>query len=515
MKLQQLLENVDVISSIHDTDITDLCTEPSESKENSLFLVTGEGRHKNVPFTTNILQSAISNHTGYILWDADNWPKRDDVDNNNKDSYRYIDVRNYRKSCAQISSNFYGHPSKNLLMIGVTGTNGKTSTTLIIERILDFSKLHRPLLIGTLNTRCNNVEIQQSYTTPYCDTLQQLLRLVIDEYHVDSVVMEISSRGLEQQRVGCITFDVGIYTNLTQDHLSYHNSFEEYKQAKTILFSELTKSFSIINRDDKYAQHFIDNTNKSAKIITYGITQNHDTDIYANNIQLSVHGLHFDIHIPAKNITEHIHIPQLIGKTNIYNSLAAIACAHLALNIPLNICKDALLTIPPIPGRLEFITTPEDPITVIIDSAHTPDGFKEILSTIRDSIMNNKLICLFGCRGEMDHANRPLKGAFAHQLSDKIIITTDTSASEDPKKIVQDVLNGFSSTSNDDNVIIEIDRKEAIKKAIVSIMQDGDILIILGKRHNIDQMLERGMIDFDDRTIVRESIQQRIHQNIS
>lgn len=512
MKLQQLLVNVDVISPMYDTEIHDICTDSSELKENSLFLITGEGRYKIVPFTSDILQSAIVKHTGFILWDAENWPRNVE----DKDSYHYIAVRNYRKSCAQICSNFYGQPSKDLLMIGVTGTNGKTSTTRIIERILEFSKLYRPLLIGTLNSRCCNIEIQPSYTTPYCDKIQKLLRNATDEYHVDSVVIEISSRGFEQERVGGIAFDVGIFTNLTQDHLNYHSTFEEYKQAKTILFEDLTKSFAIINRDDDYAQHFIDKTKKTVRVMTYGIVRNYDTDIYASNIQLSVHGLNFDINIPATNITEHIHIPHLIGRTNVYNSLAALACAHLALNIPLDLCKDGLLNMPSIPGRLEFITKPEDPITVIIDSAHTPDGFKEILSTIRDCTKNNKLICLFGCRGNMDHASRPLKGAIARQLSDKMIITMDTSASEDFKQITENILAEFSSTSdNDDNVIIEIDRRQAIKKAILSIMEDGDTLVILGKRHDINRMIQNRIIDFDDRLVVREYIQERIHRTSS
>ncbi|CAF4667608.1 unnamed protein product, partial [Rotaria sp. Silwood2] len=251
---------------------------------------------------------------------------------------------------------------------------------------------------------------------------------------------------------------------------------------------------------DDYAQHFIDKTKKTARVMTYAIARNHDTDIYASNIQLSIHGLNFDINIPATNITEHIHIPSLIGKTNVYNSLAALACAHLALNIPLDLCKDALVTMPPIPGRLEFITMPHDPITVIIDSAHTPDGFKEILSTVRDCILNQ--------------ANRSIKAAIVRQLSDKAIVTTDTAASEDPKQIIQDILAGFSSTSNsDDNIIIEIDRRKAIEKAILSVMQDGDTLVILGKRHDINRMLQNRIIDFDDRIVVRECIQQRIQRN--
>ncbi|CAF2818939.1 unnamed protein product [Rotaria sp. Silwood2] len=493
-----------------DAEIHDICTDPSQLKENSLFLITGEGCHKIVPYENHMLQAAILNRTGFILWDSENWPKYED----SRESYRYISVKHYRKSCALICSNFYGQPSKNLLMIGVTGTNGKTSTTLIIERILEFSKLYRPLLIGTLCTRCCGVTIQPSYTTPYCDIIQKLLRTAIDKYHADSAVMEISSRGLEQERVGGISFDVSIYTNLTHDHLSYHTTFDEYKRTKTTLFEDLTKSFAIINRDDDYAQHFIDKTKKTARVMTYAIARNHDTDIYASNIQLSIHGLNFDINIPATNITEHIHIPSLIGKTNVYNSLAALACAHLALNIPLDLCKDALVTMPPIPGRLEFITMPHDPITVIIDSAHTPDGFKEILSTVRDCILSKSLLCLFGCRGDVDQANRSIKAAIVRQLSDKAIVTTDTAASEDPKQIIQDILAGFSSTSNsDDNIIIEIDRRKAIEKAILSVMQDGDTLVILGKRHDINRMLQNRIIDFDDRIVVRECIQQRIQRN--
>ena len=510
MELKQLLENVDVISPICDVVIHNICTDSSRLKENSLFLITGEGHQKIVSYENSSLQSAILSHIGFILWDSENWPKHEE----GKESYRYISVKHYRKSCAQICSNFYGQPSKNMLMIGVTGTNGKTSTTYIIERILEFSKIYVPLLIGTLDTRCCNIKIQPSYTTPYCDIIQKLLRRAIDEYHANSTVMEVSSRGLEQQRVGGIEFDVSIHTNLTQDHLSYHSTFDEYKQAKTILFEDLTKSFAIINRDDNYAQHFIDKTKTTVKVMTYGVDRRHDTHIYASNIQLSIHSSDFDINIPASNISETIHMPHLIGKSNIYNSLAAIACAHLALNIPLNVCKRALLTLTPIPGRLELMTMPQDPITVIIDSAHTPAGFKDILSTIRDCTPVNNLICLFGCRGNMDYENRSLKGAVARQLSDKVIVTTDNSTSEDPEKIIQEILIGVSPTSNsDDNVVIEIDRKQAIKKAILSVMQDGDVLVILGKRHDINWMLEKRIIEFDDHVIVRECIQQRIQQN--
>ncbi|CAF3371323.1 unnamed protein product [Rotaria sp. Silwood2] len=511
MKLNELLENVEIVSPIYDTDIDDICTDPSQLKENSLFLITGEGRYKMVPYTSNMLQSAILKHTGFILWDSENWPKHED----GQESYRYIHVKHYRKSCAQICSNFYGQPSKNLLMIGVTGTNGKTSTTYIIERILEFSKLYRPLLIGTLDTRCCSVKLYPSYTTPYCDVIQKLLRTAVDQYHADSAIMEVSARGLDQERVGSIAFDVSICTNLTPDHLGYHGTFDQYRQAKTILFEELAKSFAIINGDDDNAQHFIDKAKKIVKVITYGIARNDDTDIYASNIQLNIHCLKFDINISTTNIAEHIHIPFLIGKTNVYNSLAALACAHLALNIPLDICKNALVTMPPISGRLEFVTERQDPITVIIDSAHTPDSFKEILNTIRDCAMaTNKLICLFGCPGKTSRANYLHMTTIAQQLSDKVIITTDDTTSENPKQLIEELLPGFSSTSDsNDNVIVEIDRREAIKKAILSITQDGDILVILGKRFNISQMLESRMIDFDDRTIVKECIQQRIQHN--
>ena len=510
MELKQLLENVDVVSSIHNAEIHAICTESSQLTDNSSFLITGEGHHKIVPYSNNMLQVVILNRTGFILWDSENWPEHED----DSEPYRYIDATHYRKSCAQICSNFYGRPSESLLMIGVTGTNGKTSTSHIIERILEFSKLYRPLLIGTLNTRCCNAVIQPSYTTPYCDIIQKLLRSAADEYHANSAVMEISSRGLDQERVGGIMFDVSVYTNLTKDHLNYHATFDEYRQTKAILFENLTKSFAIINGDDNYAQNLIERTKKTVRVMTYGIVRSHDTDVYASNILISYHGLNFDIHIPATNSTEHIHIPCLIGKTNVYNSLAAIACAHLALKIPLEICRHALATMPSIPGRLEFVTVPHDPITVIIDSAHTPDGFKEILGTIRECTKHNNLICLFGCRGDADHANRPLKAAVASQLSDKVIITSDTSASEEPIQIVQDILVGFSSTSNrDGDIIIELDRRQAIRKAILSIMHKGDTLVILGKRHDVNRMLQNRMIDFDDRIVVRECIQEFIQNN--
>lgn len=510
MELSKLLQNVDVVLPISDAKIDNICTEASELKENSLFLITGVRSHNMIPWTDDTLQAAISKHTGFILWDSENWPKHDD----GIESCRYIDVIHYRKACAQICSNFYQSPSKKLLMVGVTGTNGKTSTTFLLERLLLFSKMYRPLLIGSLSTRCCSFELESSYTTPYCETIHKSLRTAIDEYNADSAIMEVSSRGLDQGRVAGIAFDVAIFTNLSQDHLSYHANFNEYKRAKAILFEDLVESFAIINRDDDYAQYFIDKTKKTVQIITYGIEQNHGTDIYASNIELSIHGLKFDITIPATNSIEHIDMPNLFGKSNVYNSLAALACAHLALHIPLELCKQILVDMPSIPGRLEFVTTPQDPITVIIDSAHTPDGFKEILSTLKTCKIRNKLICLFGCRGNTDQASRPYKGAIARELADTIILTTDTISCEDPRQIIENILSGFPSTSDDNHhVIIEINRKEAIKKAILSIAEDKDILVILGKRHAVSHMIQRQMIDFDDRTLIREYIQQRIQNH--
>jgi len=405
----------------------------------------------------------------------------------------YILVNNRREAFSIIASNFYNNPSKETFNIGVTGTNGKTTTTHLIYDLLKDNG-YNPGLIGTLYTKYLNITNEAKFTTPMPDEIHRIFR-EMRNHNIDSVVMEVSSHALDQLRVSSINYDISVFTNITQDHLDYHITFDNYKKAKSILFYNLTKKdgFSIINIDDENADYFISKC--KSKIITYGIKNN--ADVRAKNINLKMDGSSFTVETKYGNIDFDIN---LLGKFNVYNTLATISVG-VAKGISLESCKKSIEKNKGVKGRIEIVTPKGYPFTVIVDYAHTPDSLENILNTVKE-FSKGKIISVFGCGGDRDRTKRPIMGSISNKLADLSIVTSDNPRSEEPEFIISQILEGME---NKENVIVEIDRKNAIKKAI-ELAKEGDIVVIAGKGHENYQIFKDKTIYFDDKEVALEFI---------
>ncbi len=405
-------------------------------------------------------------------------------------------VRNTRHKIADIADRFYSRPSLGLNLIGITGTNGKTTVTHLMQKIFEENQ-QKCALIGTLGYKLSsNGEYRDAkHTTPQAPELQAMLRMIKDVEKIDNVVMEVSSHALEQNRVGGCRFDGAILTNLTQDHLDYHITMENYFDAKSILFRNLKEdNFAVINIDDEYGERFLNIVPEDVKIYTYGIKNN--ADIMAKDIDFSLNGAEFTLVVLGKEYKVSLHMN---GMFSVYNVLAAIT-ASVALNIDVEVALNALEKIKGVAGRFEVVA--KKPL-VIVDYAHTPDGLENVLNSAREiTPKDGNLICLFGCGGDRDATKRPKMGAIAEKIADKIVITSDNPRSEDPQQIITDIIAGLKSV-NPDKVSVEMDRGRAIE-LLKSISHNNDVIVIAGKGHEDYQILKDRTIHFDDREEARK-----------
>lgn len=404
-----------------------------------------------------------------------------------------IVVDNTEDILAKISSEYYAHPSSKINVIGVTGTNGKTTVTHLIQHLYEaFDK--KCVLIGTLGYKFTSNEKYHGggHTTPQAPELQRLMYFV-NERCFDNVVMEVSSHSLAQHRVDYIEFNGAVFTNLTQDHLDYHITMENYFRAKAKLFEDLVVGdFAVINNDDSYAGRFKECISPSVSVYTYGITN--DADVVAKNIKFSNSGAKFDCTVKDKSYKVSL---KMNGMFSVYNVLAALTTA-LALDFDIGKAIKALEDISGVAGRFEIIVNKP---TVIVDYAHTPDGLENVLKTAKEiTPEKGKLICIFGCGGDRDTTKRPKMGRIAEKYADKVIVTSDNPRSENPQQIITDILAGFKSTSD---VIVEPDRELAIKEAY-KLANVNDVVLVAGKGHEDYQILANETIHFDDREKVRE-----------
>lgn len=395
---------------------------------------------------------------------------------------------------------FYGYPSKELDLIGVTGTNGKTTVTHLIENIFEHAGKSCGL-IGTLGQRISSeaVYTDAKHTTPQAPELQATLRKMIDN-GLKNVVMEVSSHSLEQHRVEGCEFNGAVFTNLTQDHLDYHITMTNYSKAKAKLFSMLKNSkesrFAVINLDDNYAMDMLSATPKDAEILAYSI-QNERADVIASNIDYSTFGAKFDCKTPFGD--KKISL-QMTGEFSIYNALAAL-CAGILAGVDIDTCIEALEATKNVSGRFEVVS--QEPL-VIVDYAHTPDGLDNVLRAARELVKDGDLICVFGCGGDRDSTKRPKMAHIADTLADKVIITSDNPRSEEPQQIITDILAGIKSLDSE-RIIVEIDRREAIERAI-KLAKPNDVVVVAGKGHEDYQILRDETIHFDDREEVRRAL---------
>ncbi|MEG1256302.1 UDP-N-acetylmuramoyl-L-alanyl-D-glutamate--2,6-diaminopimelate ligase [Clostridium sp.] len=402
----------------------------------------------------------------------------------------YIKVESGRKALAIASANFYNNPSKKMKIIGITGTNGKTTSAFMLKSILE-AKGYKVGLIGTIANFIGNEKIHTEKTTPESLELHELFSEMVNR-NIDYCVMEVSSHSLDLDRVYGIEFSQGMFTNLTQDHLDFHKTFENYFNAKCKLF-KMSKN-SIVNIDDSYGRELLQRID--SKITTYSIEG--ESDLRGVNVELESTGIVFDFKIGNKTHNLSLSIP---GKYNVYNALGCIGVA-LGEGVDIDIIKVGLASVT-VPGRCENVTLGMNlGFQVIRDYSHTPDSLKNILENLRE-LTNGKLICIFGCGGDRDKTKRPIMGDIGTALSDVAIITSDNPRSEDPYAILEDVKKGVKKNNYQ---LIE-NRREAIKTALL-IAEKGDIIVIAGKGHETYQILQNETIHFDEKEVVLELIEE-------
>ncbi|WP_395761615.1 UDP-N-acetylmuramoyl-L-alanyl-D-glutamate--2,6-diaminopimelate ligase [Bacillus sp. 3G2] len=410
-----------------------------------------------------------------------------------------IIVKDARYAMAIIASHFYGYPSNKIKIIGITGTNGKTTTSYLLEKILTDHGFQTGLM-GNNGVKVGSKWYPTDINTQEPPILQRNLQKM-KNHNTDYCVMEVTSQGLHMERVKGCNFKTAVFTNLTQDHLDYHGTFEEYKHVKGLLFSRLGNDFSttdkkiaILNADDPSVEYFKKVT--SAEVITYGI--HNGADVQAKNITLSPKGIQFLV--STFNGEKEINL-NLVGHFNVYNALAAITAA-LVEDIPLTNISYSLSHVKSIEGRMEIIDENQD-FLVIVDYAHTPDALENALSTISE-FSKGKIITVFGCGGDRDAKKRSIMGEIAGNYSDFVYITSDNPRSEDPYAIMKDIEKGFSQNNNL-NYKVEVDRELAIKHAI-NMASSNDIVLIAGKGHETYQILKDSTIHFDDKEKARQAI---------
>ena len=405
-----------------------------------------------------------------------------------------IVVNSTQEALADLAIILNGNISESLYLVGVTGTNGKTTVSHLLQKIVEENK-NSCGLIGTLGFRASSTSEYETtgHTTPQAPELQKILEDFKYEKQIENLVMEVSSHSIVQHRIKGCDFNGAIFTNLTQEHLDYHVTMQNYFSAKSRLFEDLVAGdFAVINADDEYGKKLLNIIAKDVKLITYAV--NNDADFKASDVKFSTSGAEFKLKAFNENYDVKL---KMNGMFSVYNTLAALAGAY-AMDIDIKSALVSIQDLKGVAGRFEIIT--ENPI-VIVDYAHTPDGLKNILVSAKEiKSQSGELICVFGCGGDRDVTKRPQMGAIAEELADKVILTSDNPRSEDPQQIISDILAGFKST---DNVIVEADREAAISAA-KRIAKNDDIVVIAGKGHEDYQILKDKTIHFDDREEVRK-----------
>ncbi|MED4202680.1 UDP-N-acetylmuramoyl-L-alanyl-D-glutamate--2,6-diaminopimelate ligase [Neobacillus mesonae] len=486
MKLQQLLKCLHPIIPFkgEDPEITSIENDNRKVQNGSLFICikgyTVDGH--------DFASSAVKNGAAAVLAE-----RPLDI------GVPVVVVKDTNRAMAVLADAFYGQPTQQLRLIGITGTNGKTTTSHLIEKILA-DRGQKTGLIGTMYTKIGDKTIETKNTTPESLTLQKTFHQMVEE-GVETAVMEVSSHALDLGRVHGCDYDVAVFTNLTQDHLDYHKTMEEYKRAKSLLFSQLGNSyevgrpkFAILNADDAASTMFKRST--AAHVYTYGIEEK--ADLQAVNIQMTSSGTSFDLVIGQEQYCVEL---QLIGKFSIYNVLAALSAAVVS-GVPIHEAITSIEAVKGVAGRFELVNAGQN-FTVIVDYAHTPDSLENVLKTIQH-FANKKVFVVVGCGGDRDRTKRPLMAQIACRYASNPIFTSDNPRSEEPMAILKEMEAGVQG---EDYIVIE-DRKEAIHTAIKQ-AEAGDVVLIAGKGHETYQQIGNVIHDFDDRLVAREAIEER------
>ncbi len=477
MKLGSIIKGVDTISIRGNTslEITGITKDSRDVTQGSLFFVT---RSSNA-----YIEDAFKRGASAVVTDGEI----------NEPFGCIIHVGDVMKALGQAASNFYHHPSRRVHITGITGTNGKTTITYLIESVLR-SAGKEPGVIGTISYRYAGKTFKAANTTPGASEMNGLLSDMAAS-GVNHVIMEVSSHALDQRRVEGIDFDVAVFTNLTHDHLDYHGTFENYGAAKRLLFedylarSRKKKRYAVMNIDDPAIRDFI----ITAPVTMLSYSTRGFADACLSEYSESIDGLTLTISLPGKKIPI---VTPLIGMFNASNILAA-ALSGYAAGIPHRAIKEGIERVKGVPGRLERVANDRG-ISVFVDYAHTPDAIKNVLSLL-GGLKKGKLIAVFGCGGNRDAAKRPIMGALASRLADEVIITSDNPRNEDPARIIADIARGVEGKRYR---IIE-DRREAIFESIRTARPD-DVVLVAGKGHEDYQIVGDTILHFSDREVVEE-----------
>ncbi|MCE5333435.1 MAG: UDP-N-acetylmuramoyl-L-alanyl-D-glutamate--2,6-diaminopimelate ligase [Desulfobacteraceae bacterium] len=503
--LGELIDNLEVLatSGAMDVPISSVCYDSRQVVDGSLFVCIPGTRVDGHAY----IGDAVSRGAAAIV--ARSEPQADLPAS-------FVRVRDPRKALAAVAANFYDHPASRLTLIGITGTNGKTTTSLLIESILRAGG-HNPGVIGTIAYRWAEQEIPAPMTTPESLDLQRIFDRMAKE-RVTHVVMEVSSHALALGRINGCAFRAGVFTNLSQDHLDFHPTMEEYFEAKRLLFARYLApdaSAVVINADDPYGRRLLENGALSrSQATSYSAGSANAALISPRDVRFGQDG------ISARIATPHGEIAidsRLVGRLNLYNILAAVATA-VALGIPAPAIAEGIRAVGHVDGRLQRVPVPSEcGFGVIVDYAHTPDAMDKALSCLRE-MTENRLIAVFGCGGDRDRGKRPIMGKVAADLADLVIITSDNPRTEVPDFIVDEIEAGVKSGGiarldgppepGRKYYLRETDRRRAIELAL-SLARPGDILFIGGKGHETYQIIGRTKYSFDDRIVVKEYFEKK------
>lgn len=413
----------------------------------------------------------------------------------------WLTVSDSRLALAVLADRYFDQPSRRMPVVGVTGTNGKTTTAYLLASILDAAGL-RAGMLGTVAYRIGGEDREASRTTPEAPDVQQLLNEML-AHGCKSAVMEVSSHALSLKRVDGMRFAAGIFSNLTRDHLDFHADMEAYFAAKRRLFEMLPPDApGVINLDDPRGAALVEICGQP---VTYAV--NAAADVTPGPIEMTLTGLRFDVKTPKGTI----HISsKLVGRPNVYNILAATAAAA-ALDVPIPAIEAGISGLSGVPGRFEVVSQATDDVTVVVDYAHTDDALRNLLETARP-LSSKRLITVFGCGGDRDRSKRPLMGMVAARLSDVVVITSDNPRSEDPARIIEEIERGIPAgrEASSRAPVIEsfVDRAAAIERA-VSIANAGDVVLIAGKGHEKYQQIGDRVLPFDDGEVARTALAKR------
>lgn len=472
MKLTEILNGIRILNSYNETEVLDVTQDSRLVKEGSLFVCV-----KGAVFDGHsVAKEMLDNGAAAVVVERD------------LGLDKQIIVENSRAVFSLICANFFGNPAEKLKLIGLTGTNGKTTTTFLIKQILE-NVGKKVGLIGTVqNMICDEI-YPAKYTTPDPYELQKLFSMMVNE-GCEFCVMEVSSQALAQGRVNGLHFAVGAFTNLTQDHLDYHKTWENYFNSKRMLFENC--DIAVTNTDDKYGLEIVKDLDFK-RLVTYSVNSN-NADYVAKNVTFKSNGVEYEI---VGETIGRCNCP-IPGRFSVYNSLCAASCAF-ALGMSF---KDVICAIGKsqgVKGRIEVVPTNRD-FTIIIDYAHSPDGLENIITSLKE-IAKGRVVTLFGCGGDRDKTKRPKMGKIAAELSDFCVVTSDNPRSENPSLIIEDILEGMKGITTPYEVVEN--RKEAIEYAIKNAKKD-DIILLAGKGHETYQILPTGTIHFDEREVVAE-----------